>query len=225
MLGSGGGRCGWPSAAGWASGDVKPRGSCGPQGNLKMKRSCSVPLFGENIKCQVGDNEQWQRGRKPRVNLARDLPHFCCARLCIPRAAPGCLLLARGCPSLCQGARRGWGRCRVRGGVALLELCPASPGGCLPSNPPLLPAGSGDGQGQILQRFPEKDWEDNPFPQGIELVSVLPFGAGARAGCPATAPHCPSREQSPPTPTQPWQWWVSACPPCSWPRFPRELRG
>ncbi|KFO96545.1 Myotubularin-related protein 5, partial [Calypte anna] len=30
-------------------------------------------------------------------------------------------------------------------------------------------AGSGDGQGQILQRFPEKDWEDNPFPQGIEL--------------------------------------------------------
>uniref|UniRef100_A0A674GEZ8 SET binding factor 1 n=1 Tax=Taeniopygia guttata TaxID=59729 RepID=A0A674GEZ8_TAEGU len=32
-------------------------------------------------------------------------------------------------------------------------------------------SGSGDGQGQILQRFPEKDWEDNPFPQGIELVS------------------------------------------------------
>uniref|UniRef100_A0A674JZB6 SET binding factor 1 n=1 Tax=Terrapene triunguis TaxID=2587831 RepID=A0A674JZB6_9SAUR len=28
---------------------------------------------------------------------------------------------------------------------------------------------SRDGQGQILQRFPEKDWEDNPFPQGIEL--------------------------------------------------------
>uniref|UniRef100_A0A7M4EBX0 SET binding factor 1 n=1 Tax=Crocodylus porosus TaxID=8502 RepID=A0A7M4EBX0_CROPO len=41
---------------------------------------------------------------------------------------------------------------------------------CLPSNTLLpLPAGSGDGQGQILQRFPEKDWEDNPFPQGIEL--------------------------------------------------------
>ncbi|XP_025071226.1 myotubularin-related protein 5 isoform X4 [Alligator sinensis] len=32
-----------------------------------------------------------------------------------------------------------------------------------------LSGGSGDGQGQILQRFPEKDWEDNPFPQGIEL--------------------------------------------------------
>uniref|UniRef100_A0A674K602 SET binding factor 1 n=1 Tax=Terrapene triunguis TaxID=2587831 RepID=A0A674K602_9SAUR len=32
---------------------------------------------------------------------------------------------------------------------------------------------SRDGQGQILQRFPEKDWEDNPFPQGIELVSIL----------------------------------------------------
>ncbi|XP_068132007.1 myotubularin-related protein 5 isoform X7 [Hyperolius riggenbachi] len=29
--------------------------------------------------------------------------------------------------------------------------------------------GSGVGQGKILQRFPEKDWEDNPFPQGIEL--------------------------------------------------------
>ncbi|XP_034019214.1 myotubularin-related protein 5 isoform X3 [Thalassophryne amazonica] len=27
----------------------------------------------------------------------------------------------------------------------------------------------GEGQGRILQRFPEKDWEDNPFPQGIEL--------------------------------------------------------
>uniref|UniRef100_W5NJH7 SET binding factor 1 n=1 Tax=Lepisosteus oculatus TaxID=7918 RepID=W5NJH7_LEPOC len=32
-----------------------------------------------------------------------------------------------------------------------------------------VPAGSSDGQGRILQRFPEKDWEDNPFPQGIEL--------------------------------------------------------
>ena len=34
----------------------------------------------------------------------------------------------------------------------------------------LSPGGS-EGQGRILQRFPEKDWEDNPFPQGIELVS------------------------------------------------------
>lgn len=39
------------------------------------------------------------------------------------------------------------------------------------SDPLLLFSGSGEGQGQILQRFPEKDWEDNPFPQGIELVS------------------------------------------------------
>ncbi len=31
--------------------------------------------------------------------------------------------------------------------------------------------GGSEGQGQILQRFPEKDWEDNPFPQGLELVS------------------------------------------------------
>ncbi|KAI1882525.1 hypothetical protein AGOR_G00251650 [Albula goreensis] len=29
--------------------------------------------------------------------------------------------------------------------------------------------GASEGQGRILQRFPEKDWEDNPFPQGIEL--------------------------------------------------------
>lgn len=29
----------------------------------------------------------------------------------------------------------------------------------------------GEGQGRILQRFPEKDWEDSPFPQGVELVS------------------------------------------------------
>uniref|UniRef100_A0A8C9ZYI5 SET binding factor 1 n=1 Tax=Sander lucioperca TaxID=283035 RepID=A0A8C9ZYI5_SANLU len=27
----------------------------------------------------------------------------------------------------------------------------------------------GEGLGRILQRFPEKDWEDSPFPQGIEL--------------------------------------------------------
>uniref|UniRef100_A0A3P8WHS9 SET binding factor 1 n=1 Tax=Cynoglossus semilaevis TaxID=244447 RepID=A0A3P8WHS9_CYNSE len=27
----------------------------------------------------------------------------------------------------------------------------------------------GEGQGCILQRFPEKDWEDSPFPQGVEL--------------------------------------------------------
>ncbi|XP_061085473.1 myotubularin-related protein 5-like isoform X2 [Conger conger] len=29
--------------------------------------------------------------------------------------------------------------------------------------------GASEGQGHILQRFPEKDWEDNPFPQGVEL--------------------------------------------------------
>ncbi|XP_027558014.1 myotubularin-related protein 5, partial [Neopelma chrysocephalum] len=46
---------------------------------------------------------------------------------------------------------------------------PGIPGGWGSSNPSLVSAGSGDGQGQILQRFPEKDWEDNPFPQGIEL--------------------------------------------------------
>lgn len=50
-------------------------------------------------------------------------------------------------------------------------------GGGRCSDPLLLSSGSGEGQGQILQRFPEKDWEDNPFPQGIELVSgVLAAG-------------------------------------------------
>uniref|UniRef100_A0A672NNF4 Myotubularin-related protein 5-like n=1 Tax=Sinocyclocheilus grahami TaxID=75366 RepID=A0A672NNF4_SINGR len=33
----------------------------------------------------------------------------------------------------------------------------------------ILAAYSSEGQGRILQRFPEKDWEDNPFPQGLEL--------------------------------------------------------
>uniref|UniRef100_A0A8D0A2E2 SET binding factor 1 n=1 Tax=Sander lucioperca TaxID=283035 RepID=A0A8D0A2E2_SANLU len=32
-----------------------------------------------------------------------------------------------------------------------------------------LKDGLGEGLGRILQRFPEKDWEDSPFPQGIEL--------------------------------------------------------
>uniref|UniRef100_A0A673JHE5 Myotubularin-related protein 5-like n=1 Tax=Sinocyclocheilus rhinocerous TaxID=307959 RepID=A0A673JHE5_9TELE len=32
-----------------------------------------------------------------------------------------------------------------------------------------LCVGGSEGQGLILQRFPEKDWEDNPFPQGLEL--------------------------------------------------------
>lgn len=36
---------------------------------------------------------------------------------------------------------------------------------------PCLSTVEGEGQGRILQRFPEKDWEDSPFPQGIELVS------------------------------------------------------
>jgi len=29
----------------------------------------------------------------------------------------------------------------------------------------------GQGRGKILQRFPEKDWENCPFTQGIELAS------------------------------------------------------
>ena len=31
---------------------------------------------------------------------------------------------------------------------------------------------NGQGKGKILQRFPEKDWENCPFTQGIELVSM-----------------------------------------------------
>lgn len=38
----------------------------------------------------------------------------------------------------------------------------------------------GEGQGRILQRFPEKDWEDSPFPQGVELVSHVSVILGAR---------------------------------------------
>uniref|UniRef100_A0A8C4V8I9 SET binding factor 2 n=1 Tax=Falco tinnunculus TaxID=100819 RepID=A0A8C4V8I9_FALTI len=34
-----------------------------------------------------------------------------------------------------------------------------------------LSAGPAEGLGKIIQRFPQKDWEDTPFPQGIELVS------------------------------------------------------
>ena len=30
----------------------------------------------------------------------------------------------------------------------------------------------GQGKGKILQRFPEKDWDNCPFTQGIELVSL-----------------------------------------------------
>uniref|UniRef100_A0A8C0FSG1 SET binding factor 1 n=1 Tax=Bubo bubo TaxID=30461 RepID=A0A8C0FSG1_BUBBB len=40
-------------------------------------------------------------------------------------------------------------------------------GRCGWEHPP--PAAGQAPGGQILQRFPEKDWEDNPFPQGIEL--------------------------------------------------------
>ncbi|XP_032805005.2 myotubularin-related protein 5-like isoform X2 [Petromyzon marinus] len=29
--------------------------------------------------------------------------------------------------------------------------------------------GTGEGQGKIIQRFPDREWEDTPFPQGIEL--------------------------------------------------------
>lgn len=38
----------------------------------------------------------------------------------------------------------------------------------------------GEGQGRILQRFPEKDWEDSPFPQGVELVSHVSVILGGR---------------------------------------------
>lgn len=34
-----------------------------------------------------------------------------------------------------------------------------------------LPAGSGEGCGKIIQRFPKTDWEGTAFPQGVEMVS------------------------------------------------------
>uniref|UniRef100_A0A3Q4HFB0 SET binding factor 2 n=1 Tax=Neolamprologus brichardi TaxID=32507 RepID=A0A3Q4HFB0_NEOBR len=33
----------------------------------------------------------------------------------------------------------------------------------------LLPAGSGEGCGKIIQRFPKKDWDGTAFPQGVEM--------------------------------------------------------
>uniref|UniRef100_A0A5F8GBM2 SET binding factor 2 n=1 Tax=Monodelphis domestica TaxID=13616 RepID=A0A5F8GBM2_MONDO len=33
----------------------------------------------------------------------------------------------------------------------------------------ILSAWSAEGMGKIIQRFPQKDWDDTPFPQGIEL--------------------------------------------------------
>jgi hypothetical protein len=40
--------------------------------------------------------------------------------------------------------------------------------------PSRLLSGNGNDlqQGKILQRFPEKDWSDTPFIEGMELVSV-----------------------------------------------------
>jgi len=32
--------------------------------------------------------------------------------------------------------------------------------------------GKNQGRGKILQRFPLKDWDNCPFTQGIELVSI-----------------------------------------------------
>lgn len=40
-------------------------------------------------------------------------------------------------------------------------------------------AGGGVSSGVILQRFPEKDWPDTPFIEGIEWVS-LPFSGRQR---------------------------------------------
>lgn len=35
--------------------------------------------------------------------------------------------------------------------------------------------GSGISNGMILQRFPEKDWPDTPFIEGIEWVRIIYF--------------------------------------------------
>lgn len=36
-------------------------------------------------------------------------------------------------------------------------------------------AGSGEGCGKIIQRFPKKDWDGTAFPQGVEMVSDNSF--------------------------------------------------
>ncbi|XP_047641823.1 myotubularin-related protein 5 isoform X1 [Phacochoerus africanus] len=78
------------------------------------------------------------------------------------------------CPLVASGAGAGLVPAEGRGPA----VSPCGPWGSQPAarevgggwcSEWLLSSGSGEGQGQILQRFPEKDWEDNPFPQGIEL--------------------------------------------------------
>ena len=39
----------------------------------------------------------------------------------------------------------------------------------------IFPAGSGEGCGKIIQRYPKKDWEGTAFPQGVEMVSDNSF--------------------------------------------------
>ncbi|KAL8222591.1 UNVERIFIED_CONTAM: ARS-binding factor 1 [Gekko kuhli] len=62
-----------------------------------------------------------------------------------------------GCPKQCDKR------------ILLVGLARRLEASCLTWHYDEVSPGNGDGQGQILQRFPEKDWEDNPFPQGIEL--------------------------------------------------------
>lgn len=45
-------------------------------------------------------------------------------------------------------------------------------------------AGPTEGLGKIIQRFPQKDWDDTPFPQGIELVSFFLTYTVGRCICP-----------------------------------------
>lgn len=53
-------------------------------------------------------------------------------------------------------------------GLHAMMLCPFH---WLRDVPVFLSAGSGEGCGKIIQRFPKKDWEGTAFPQGVEMVS------------------------------------------------------
>lgn len=156
--------------------DVKPCAS--PRGAQKKTPSSLVPLFREMSRAKLEIRSRRKEAFTLHLGPSTDTLLLCWMGHLLT-ASVGAAWLT---PSLCQGECRG-------SGSVLLWARHAAPA----PNTLLVPAGSGDGQGQILQRFPEKDWEDNPFPQGIELVSLPLWGppAASRGWGPPHAHHSP----------------------------------
>ncbi|KAI3377137.1 hypothetical protein L3Q82_000329 [Scortum barcoo] len=50
-----------------------------------------------------------------------------------------------------------------------LEFCKTKPYGPFGKTTSYFTAGSGEGCGKIIQRFPKKDWDGTAFPQGVEM--------------------------------------------------------